>query len=150
MKISTIIKINKQGRLRVDKSWAYADKSNHDTSYLTHNFYSYPAKFIPQVAARLILENSKTDDIVIDPFMGSGTTIVEALLNKRVGIGCDINFVAYLVTKTKTTPINTKLLDKEILRIQLDLENRMNGKYNYYLSHSHRFVPEHERIEYWF
>ena len=137
-------------KLKADKSWAYSDKSSHDTSYMTHNFYSYPAKFIPQVASRLILENSKKGDTVIDPFMGSGTTIVEALLNNRIGIGSDINYVAFFVAKAKTTPVNIKLLDKEILQLQLELEYRMNGKYNYYLSKSHKFVPEHARIDYWF
>src|SRR5437763_15114028 len=90
-------------KIKADKSWAYYDKSSHDTSYMTHNYYSYPAKFIPQVAQRLILENSNTGDIVIDPFMGSGTTIVEALFANRIGIGSDINYVAYLVAKAKTT-----------------------------------------------
>lgn len=141
---------NLPAKNKIDKSWSYSDKSSHDTSYLTHNFYSYPAKFIPQVASRLILENSREGDIVVDPFMGSGTTIVETLLNKRVGIGCDINYVAYLVAKAKTTPINIKLLDKELLQLQTDLDQRMNGKYDFYLSKSYNFVPDHERIDYWF
>lgn len=136
--------------LKADNSWAYSDKSNHDTSYLTHNYYTYPAKFIPQVAKRLIEENSKEGDIVVDPFMGSGTTIVEALLLNRIGIGSDINYVAYLVAKTKTTPVSTKLLDAEIMQLELDLQHRMNGKYGYYLSKSKKLVPENDRIDYWF
>jgi DNA modification methylase len=137
-------------KLKADASWSYSDKLSHDTSYMTHGYYTYPAKFIPQVAQRLILENSNKGDIVIDPFMGSGTTIVEALLTNRMGIGCDINFVAFLVAKAKTTPVSIKLLEREILQLQLDLEHRMNGKYNYYLSKSQKLVPQHERIDYWF
>lgn len=137
-------------KFKEDKSWSYSDKSRINRSYLTHNYYTYPAKFIPQVASRLILENSNEGDIIIDPFMGSGTTIVEALLNNRIGIGCDINYVAFLVAKAKTTPINHKLLEEEILHIHNDLDYRMNGKYNYYLSRSHRFIPNNDRIDYWF
>ncbi|HET9058126.1 MAG TPA: DNA methyltransferase [Chitinophagaceae bacterium] len=137
-------------KLKADKSWAYSDKSSHDTSYMTHNYYSYPAKFIPQVAKRLIEENSNVGDIVVDCFMGSGTTIVEALVTDRIGIGSDINYVAYLVAKAKTTPVSIKLLDSEVMQLQLDLEHRMNGKYDYYLSKSKKLVPEHERIDYWF
>lgn len=145
-----MINKNLEKELKADTSWSYSDKFTHDTSYMTHNYYSYPAKFIPQVAQRLILENSKEGDIIIDPFMGSGTTIVETLLTNRIGIGCDINFVAFLVAKAKTTPVNIKLLEKEIMQLQLDLEHRMNGKYNYYLSKSQKLVPHHERIDYWF
>ncbi len=137
-------------KLKADKSWAYSDKSSHDTSYMTHNYYSYPAKFIPQVAKRLIEENSNPGDIVIDCFMGSGTTIVEALMTDRIGIGSDINYVAYLVAKAKTTPVSIKLLEAEMMQLQLDLEHRMNGKYDYYLSKSKKLAPEHERIDYWF
>ncbi len=137
-------------KMKEDKSWSFTDESHHNTSYLTHNYYTYPAKFIPQVASRLILENSNEGDIVVDPFMGSGTTIVEALLNKRFGIGCDINYVAFLVAKAKTTPINNKLLEEEILQLRSDLDYRMNGKYNYYLSKSYRFIPKNDKIDYWF
>ena len=85
--------------LPIDKEWAFADKTIKDTSYITHGYYTYPAKFIPQLAAKLIRDYSYENDIVCDPFMGSGTTIVEALVNKRIGIGTEINTVALLVAK---------------------------------------------------
>lgn len=137
-------------KMKIDRSWSYSNKSKYNTTYLTHSFYTYPAKFIPQIASRLILENSKEGDIVIDPFMGSGTTIVEALINNRISIGCDINYIAYLVTAAKTTPINIILLEKEFRKIQFDLEYRMNGKFDYYLSKSFHLIPKNERIDYWF
>lgn len=36
----------------IDKSWSFTDCSVKDTSYITHNYYTYPAKFIPQLAGR--------------------------------------------------------------------------------------------------
>ena len=48
---------------------------------LTHNFYRYPARFSPEFAKQAILAFSKPDDLVLDPFMGGGTTLVEALAN---------------------------------------------------------------------
>ena len=66
--------------------------------------------FIPQLAARIIHEHTDKGDIVIDPFMGSGTTIVEALVNQRIGIGVDINEIASLITKAKTTFIPAYIL----------------------------------------
>ncbi|MDR2292321.1 MAG: hypothetical protein LBE11_02480 [Prevotellaceae bacterium] len=77
----------------IDYSWSFSDKTVKDTSYITHGYYTYPAKFIPQLAERLIKENSNEGDIVIDPFMGSGTTIdVAKELNRQV-IGYDLNIV---------------------------------------------------------
>jgi DNA modification methylase len=137
-------------KIKPDKSWSFSNKATYNTTYLTHNYYSYPAKFIPQIASRLIKENSKVGDIVIDPFMGSGTTIVEALINNRIGIGCDINYIAYLVSKTKTTPINSSVLENELLKINFDLESRLNGQFDFYLSKSKEFMSDHVRIDYWF
>lgn len=85
------------------------------------------------MASRLIIEHSQKGDIVIDPFMGSGTTIVESIVNQRIGIGTDINEIAYLVAKAKTTPIKSTELAKELLQLEVDLKNRTNGKRDFYL-----------------
>jgi DNA modification methylase len=133
-----------------DKTWSFSNKSTFNTAYLTHNYYSYPAKFIPQIASRLIRENSKVGDIIIDPFVGSGTTLVEALINNRIGIGSDINHIAYLVSKVKTTPINPILLEKELIKICIDLEYRLNGQFDYFLIKANEHTSNHQRIDYWF
>ncbi|OYT74913.1 MAG: hypothetical protein CFK49_05975, partial [Armatimonadetes bacterium JP3_11] len=56
-----------------------------------YGYHRYPAKFIPQLAARLIDNYSRPGEWVVDPFMGSGTTLVEAKLLKRPSLGVDIN-----------------------------------------------------------
>ncbi len=105
--------------ISVDYSWSFADKTIKDTSYITHGYYTYPAKFIPQLAARLIKENSNENDIVIDPFLGSGTTVVEAIVNNRIGIGTDINEISYLIAKVKTAPINDLELMNEYSKLEI-------------------------------
>lgn len=134
----------------IDYSWSFSDKTIKDTSYITHGYYTYPAKFIPQLAARLIQENSKEEDIVVDPFMGSGTTVVEAIVNNRIGIGTDINEIAYLLAKVKTTPINPEELLQEFNKLEIDLQGRLNGQYNYFLKKAEEILPKNERIDYWF
>lgn len=134
----------------IDYSWSFADKTIKDTSYITHGYYTYPAKFIPQLAARLIKENSKENDIVIDPFMGSGTTIVEAILNNRKAIGVDINNIAHLISKVKTTPLNSKKLQDEFTKIYFDIENRADGQIHLFLEEALNKIPQNERIDYWF
>ena len=73
---------------------------------LTHDFYRYPARFDP-VFIRYVLEAlTEPGDWVLDPFMGGGTTIVEALSMGRGAIGSDINDLARFVTRVKTTPLS--------------------------------------------
>ena len=98
----------------IDDSWSFKEASRTDTSYLTHGYHMYPAKFIPQLAARVIKENSQSGDLICDPFMGSGTTLVEAVVNGRRAYGTDINPVAVLIAKAKTTPIEPMKLQKEV------------------------------------
>jgi DNA modification methylase len=100
--------------LEVDDSWSFKDTSPSQTSYITHDYHRYPAKFIPQLAGRIIKENSRVGDLVCDPFMGSGTTLVEAIVNKRRAYGTDINPVSVLISKAKTTPIDPVFLNQEL------------------------------------
>jgi hypothetical protein len=72
---------------------------------LTHNFYRYPARFPPGFARTAIEALSEPGDVVMDPFMGGGTTGVEALNLRRKFLGADVNPVSLFVTKVKTTPL---------------------------------------------
>jgi len=71
-----------------------------------HNIHPYPAKFIPQIPRELIrLFHPQDDSIVLDPFCGSGTTLVEAIRAGLPAIGIDVHPLAILIAKTKTTPL---------------------------------------------
>ncbi len=76
-----------------------------DQSYLTHGIHKFPAKFFPELPRYLIRKYSSPQSIVLDPMCGSGTVVLEALLNSREGIGIDIDPMAHLITKVKTTPL---------------------------------------------
>ena len=84
------------------ESWEYADV---DTQYLTHNIHRYSGKFIPQIAARAISLLTRPRELVVDPYCGSGTTLVESALLGRRAIGVDLNPLAVLIARVKTTPI---------------------------------------------
>lgn len=77
----------------------------------THKFYRYPARFSPQFARAVIEAFSEPGDIVLDPFIGGGTTAVEALRAGRRCIGTDINELALFVSKVKTTVLSKDELD---------------------------------------
>ena len=91
LKNSEIFKIKDFSSIDIDYSWSFSDKTIKDTAYITHNYYTYPAKFIPQLAARLINTYSNEYDTIVDPFMGSGTTAIAAIKNNRNFVGYEIN-----------------------------------------------------------
>src|SRR2546430_1364438 len=72
---------------------------------LTHNFYRYPARFSPEFASAAIALFSKPGQLVLDPYMGGGTTIVEALTSGRKAVGSDLNELSDFVVRAKTTPL---------------------------------------------
>src|SRR5690242_19361578 len=81
------------------------DFHDSDTGYLTHALHPYPAKYIPQIPAALIQRLSKPGETVADIFCGSGTTLVEAMLNGRNAVGIDANPLACLIAQAKTARI---------------------------------------------
>jgi site-specific DNA-methyltransferase (cytosine-N4-specific) len=97
-----------------------------DTSYLTHNYHPWAAKFIPQIPRFFIEKFTRKGDTIYDPFCGSGTTLAEALLLGRNAIGNDINYIAALISKAKTTPLTSdqiKQIQAWRLKI-LDIQRR--------------------------
>jgi len=81
---------------------------------LTHDFYRYPARFSPQFVQAVIKAFTQPGDVVLDPFMGGGTTLVEARVMGRRAIGVDISQLATFIARVKTTP----LLDRDFSTIQ--------------------------------
>jgi len=72
----------------------------------TYDFYRYPARFPGTVARAVIEEFSRKNDWIVDPFMGGGTSIVEAIRLKRRALGIDINALAHFLTEVRTRPIS--------------------------------------------
>lgn len=66
--------------------WSFRDRGR----WATHSG-KYRGNWSPYIPRNLILRYSKEDDIVLDPFLDSGTTLIETKLLKRKGIGIDIN-----------------------------------------------------------
>ena len=79
---------------------------SYDQTILSHGLHKYPAKFFPELPRWLIKRYSDEGDIVLDPFSGSGTTNVEALLNRRHSVGIDVDPFSRYLSEVKTTPMN--------------------------------------------
>jgi hypothetical protein len=72
----------------------------------THGFHRFPAKYIPRVPAWALDQFAASDSVVLDPFCGSGTTLVEALSHTRQVIGLDCDPLACLISRAKTTAVS--------------------------------------------
>jgi len=69
---------------------------------LTHTYYKYPARFSPKFVREVIDVFSKKGDVILDPFVGGGTTLVESLASNRHSIGFDVSPIASFVSEAKT------------------------------------------------
>ena len=72
---------------------------SEETADLTHGFHTYPARMHPKLARELIARFAGPGDVVLDPFCGSGTVLVEALVAGCVGQGVDLNPLALRISE---------------------------------------------------
>ena len=112
-----------------------------------HALHPYPARFIPQIPRKAIKEWSEKGDVILDPFCGCGTTLLESVLLERPAIGVDNNDVAHLISQAKTTPYthdDLRELQQFIAHIPFDM-----------LSLSMKFqcdvwIPDFKNLSTWF
>ena len=76
-----------------------------------HEFYRYPGRFSPEFARAAIDAFTEPGHLVVDPFVGGGTTAIEAALAGRRALVADINPIATFVTRVKTTPLTKAQTD---------------------------------------
>ena len=128
------------------------DFHDQDSSYSSHNFHAFPAKFPPQLPRLFIEHLTRPGDVVLDPMQGSGTTTLEAALNGRKALGFDIDPLSLLITKVKTTPldpVSVLTTSKEILRRAAALYDQRSKAL--IEDREHRWDPQTRKfIEYWF
>ncbi len=91
---------------QITEKLAKSARDKDRISGLTHNFYKYPARFSPSFASTAIELFSNPGDLILDPYMGGGTTIVEAMIAGRRVIGADLNALAVFIARVKTTSLS--------------------------------------------
>ena len=93
----------------------------------------------PALADSLLQRFAKTNDIVFDPFCGSGTVLLASSMQGHHSIGYDINPLALLIAKAKTDSYEPCQLDREIEQFRKDvLRTRACD------------VPEIRNLDYWY
>ena len=72
----------------------------------THDLHAFPAKFPPQLPRKFIAGLTQPGDVVLDPMVGSGTTLLEAMLAGRCAVGFDIDPLALRLCNAKTSSVS--------------------------------------------
>ena len=120
----------------------YSINQSSVNSY-THGFFKYPCKFIPEIPRWAIKKYVKDkDESILDPFTGSGTTLLEAAINGNNSYGIEIDEVAKLISRVKTEKYNKK----EVKSIQDEFE-KIISEYDNIKEYR---VPEIDNLEHWF
>jgi hypothetical protein len=130
---------------------------------LTHYLFRYPAKFHPPVVRQLIADYTAVGDLVYDPFNGSGTLLVEALVSSRNALGSDVDPLAVFVSKVKTKPVRESVLRADLAKVAVALAPHRRSGADYERLQfvdvspeelvedvSGRWVPPIPNIEHWF
>lgn len=116
--------------------------ATRDVNTYTHGFHKYPAKFIPQIPRWAIVKylNGNKNKNILDPFCGSGTTLVEGVIAGYNVIGIDIDPLSAMISKVKTTRVNEKDLNKISDWLVKEIKSGSKGS----------FKPDCETIKHWF
>lgn len=151
--------INSINKRVVDNSWNF-EAAN--TKEFTHCYHNYPAMMIPQVARRLINEyKTATSKLLFDPYCGTGTSLVEANLVGLNAIGSDLNPLARLIAKTKTTKFDIEQISKSASNLNnliKKFDSKFNPNYDLFTSDDYILedndikysIPNFTNIDYWF
>ena len=84
------------------------DFKGSDTQYSTHAIHTYVAAMVPQLAENLVTTYVPPGEKVLDPFCGGGAVLVECVRHGRKAYGSDVNSLAVLIAKVKSTYVQGK------------------------------------------
>jgi DNA methylase len=102
------------GSIALDLSWSEGDLPQRERTKHVHSLHPYLGKFIPQLAEALLCRYFRPRQRVLDPFAGSGTTLVQALESGLHATGADIAAFNCLLMRVKTARYNPFVLEREL------------------------------------
>lgn len=115
----------------INLNWRERDLPERERTKHVHRLHPYLGKFIPQLVEIFLRKYFKPGQTVLDPFAGSGTTLVQANELGINSIGYDISAFNVLLITAKTKLYDLKRVKQEILDI---LQKSMKHKRGFYVS----------------
>lgn len=117
--------------------WDFTDASQDSLA----SIHPYPARFIPDIARELISGlGCDKGAVILDPFCGSGTTLLEAQRAGFESVGIDLNPIACLISSVKT-----KELPPEFLPVAHDVYEQAKNTFDGYVA-----IPTIPNLDHWF
>jgi hypothetical protein len=98
----------------LELSWSERDLPERERTKHVHRLHPYLGKFIPQLVEALLARYFRAGGRVLDPFAGSGTTLVQALESGFDAGGVDIAAFNALLVRVKTERYNLFVLEREL------------------------------------
>ena len=102
--------------LESEDHWDYRGTNNSERDYV-HGFCTYPAMMVPKMQREMLdvclNQIQGTTPFLLDPFAGSGTILVEGMLKGLNIVGIDVNPLAILLCKVKTTILDPVTLEEK-------------------------------------
>src|SRR5262249_21407426 len=98
----------------LELSWSESELPERERTKHVHRLHPYLGKFVPQLVEALLTRYVPPGGRVLDPFAGSGTTLVQALESGYDAEGVDVAAFNCLLTRVKTARYNEFVLEKEI------------------------------------
>ena len=95
-------------------SWSESDLPERERTKHVHRLHPYLGKFIPQLVEILVGRYFRPEQHVLDPFAGSGTTLVQALESGLDATGVDVAAFNCLLMEVKTSAYNPFVLEQEL------------------------------------
>jgi DNA methylase len=113
-----------------DLSWSEATLPERERTKHVHRLHPYLGKFVPQLVETLLARHVTAGGRVLDPFAGSGTTLVQSLESGYDATGVDIAGFNALLARVKTRPYNLGALRRDLLWAHAEIESfRPRGRY---------------------
>jgi len=100
--------------LDLDLSWSERDLPERERTKHVHRLHPYLGKFVPQLVEALLARHLPRAKNVLDPFAGSGTTLVQSLESGRSATGVDVAAFNCLLMRVKTAEYNLFTLENEL------------------------------------
>src|SRR5918912_4288948 len=100
--------------LDLDLSWSESELPERERTKHVHRLHPYLGKFIPQLVEVVLDRYFAPGQRVLDPFAGSGTTLVQALESGLDATGADIAAFNCLLMEVKTRRYNPFVLEREL------------------------------------
>jgi DNA modification methylase len=129
------------------------DFSGHNTLYATHGLHPYTAKCPPQLVQYGLQHYSGCGETVLDPMVGSGTTLVEARLMGRHAIGFDIDPLARLIAQVKSRELDDESIEsayEAVVQQTTDDLNTLQSEKASPMLQKRALPPDFHNQEYWF